>query len=88
MTTLANVGTGFGKLVRPGWWGQLCAGWWKRLVLAFCEADLLVLWGHFVVKKGLVLAIRDHWIARNLSLRLTGPRGIVQKVSHVFPQTC
>lgn len=86
---LAKVGSVFGKLVSPGWWGQLCAAcWWKGPVLAFCEADLLVLWSHFVAKKGLFLAIRDHWIVRNLSLTLMGPRAIVEKVSQGSPQTC
>lgn len=82
MTMLAKVGSVFGKLVRPGWWGQLCAAcWWKGPVLAFCEADLLVLWSHFVAKKGLFLAIRNHWIVRSRSLPLMGPRAIVEKVS-------
>lgn len=40
-----------------------------------------------MAEQGLFLAIRDHWIVRNLSLPLAGPREMVQKVPQVSPQT-
>lgn len=75
---MSGEGSGASSVQLVGGKGQCC----------LAEADLLVLWGHFVPEKGLALVIGGHWIVRNLSLPLTGPRGIVQKVSHVFPQTC
>lgn len=74
---MSGEGSGASSVQLVGRKGQCC----------LAEADLVVLWGT-MPEKGLALVIGGHCIVRNLSLPLTGPRGIVQKVTHVLPQTC